>query len=78
MTKEHVGAFNQQITGSAVETQKVDKGFAHYVSHFKPREPVTTAIQVEQGAQGGHGWAVYFEQGRHRRNASARPRVNVD
>jgi hypothetical protein len=46
--------------------QNVDKGFMHSVSHFKSTEPVTAAIQVEHGIQGEYGWAVYFEQGRHR------------
>jgi hypothetical protein len=71
LSQEHVGAHNQQIRESALETQNVCEGFAHYVPHFKPTEPVTAAIQVEQGIQGEYGWAVYFEQERHRRVLAA-------
>jgi hypothetical protein len=66
MSKEQIGAFNQEVRESTLETQNADKGFAHYVSHFKHRELVCAAIHVEQGLQGEYGWAVYFQQGRHR------------
>jgi hypothetical protein len=66
MPKEQIGAFDQEIRESTWETQNVDKGFAHYVSHFKPEELVCAAIQVWQGLQGEYGWEVYFQQGRHR------------
>jgi hypothetical protein len=63
MSEEQIGAFNERVRESALETQNVDKGFPHYVSHFKPTEPVTASIHVDQGVQGEYGWAVYFEQG---------------
>jgi hypothetical protein len=46
LPQDQIGAYNQEIWESALETQNVDKGFAHYVSHFKPKEPVTAAIGV--------------------------------
>jgi hypothetical protein len=65
ISKEQIGAFNEQVRESALGTQNVDKGFAHYVSYFKPTELVYAAIQGEQGPQGEYGWVVYFQQGRH-------------
>jgi hypothetical protein len=44
----------------------VDKGFVHFVKHFRNDREVTAAIQVSEGRHGEYGWGVYFEQGRHR------------
>jgi hypothetical protein len=56
LSKDQVSTYNQQVGDSALETQNVDEGFAHYVSHFKSSEPVNAAIQIEQGVCGEQGW----------------------
>jgi hypothetical protein len=57
---------NQSIRESALEAQNVDKGFAHFVSHYRPNQPVGAAIWTEKGHHGDWCWGVFFQQGRHR------------
>jgi hypothetical protein len=66
LTRSQISGYNEQIGDSALETQNVDKGFAHCATHFKPEDPVNAALHVEQGWFGEYGWAAFFEQGRHR------------
>jgi hypothetical protein len=58
--------FNEGIRESAEIVANVDKGFEHYIKHFRNDLPVTAAMWVEKGHHGEFGWGVYFEQGRHR------------
>jgi hypothetical protein len=44
----------------------VDKGFEHYIKHFRKEIPVTASIRIEKGHHGEYGWGVYVGQGRHR------------
>jgi hypothetical protein len=61
-----VEAANWAIRTDALIAQNVDKGFHYYVSEFEPSPEVPAAVLVEKGWQEEHGWAVFFEQGRHR------------
>jgi hypothetical protein len=59
-------SINIQIRSGSLKAQTGDKGFVHFIRHFKPLQEVAATIWVEKGWQGEHGWAAFIQQGRHR------------
>jgi hypothetical protein len=57
---------NDWVREQAQICQNVDRGFAHYIGHFKPDQPVEASFGIEKGVNGDYGWGVHFPQGRHR------------
>jgi hypothetical protein len=58
-------AHNWAIHTHASVAQNVDKGFHHFITHFKPQQDVEASICVEKGLQNEYWQSVFFQQGRH-------------
>jgi hypothetical protein len=61
-----ISAHNWAIRDEVQKARNMDKGFSHFVSHYRPYQPVIASFSVEQGLYGEWRWGIFFQQSRHR------------